>query len=499
MAGFKVKNGRGVLNFKQSDLTTHLAVASRGFAGRGFNGWLPNPDPILKKLGRDIEIYRDLKVDPIVGGHLRRRKSAVASMEYRLKRENIDDTVAQTIETMLADLDVYQFINDILECTELGYQPIEILWNPDTWLPKALIAKPQEWFKFNTDNELCFIGEKAQPEPVPEMKFLCPTQNASYTNPYGQGDLALIYWSATFLRGGKKFWVTFTEKYGTPWIIGKEPRANQPADTQKLLDSLEALAGDAVGTIPNDSSVEIIEASGKASSVDAFDKLVRYCRSEIAIALLGQDMSTEKDTNHASASAGLEVSNDIRDLHCRIVEGCINQLIDWVCTLNFGDDVVRPKFELYEEEAVDKVLAERDKTLTECGVTFTKAYFMRAYNLEDGDLLDVPPPDNGNSEIRRQRRISADAASFSEGTPYRDLSDDLAAGMPSAEALNAQTDAMLRGLIERLQNVANDQEALAILAQTYPEMDSEALQNELTKMLFIGQVLSRLETEGELE
>ena len=499
MAGFKVKNGRGVLNFKQADLTTHLAVASRGFAGRGFNGWLPNPDPILKKLGRDIEIYRDLKVDPIVGGHLRRRKSAVASMEYRLQRENVDDTVAQTIETMLADLDVYQFINDILECTELGYQPIEILWNPDTWLPKALIAKPQEWFKFNTDNELCFIGEKAQPEPVPEMKFLCPTQNASYTNPYGQGDLALIYWSATFLRGGKKFWVTFTEKYGTPWIIGKEPRANQPADTQKLLDSLEALAGDAVGTIPNDSSVEIIEASGKASSVDAFDKLVRYCRSEIAIALLGQDMSTEKDTNHASASAGLEVSNDIRDLHCRIVEGCINQLIDWVCTLNFGDDVVRPKFELYEEEAVDKVLAERDKTLTECGVTFTKAYFMRAYNLEDGDLLDVPPPDNGNSEIRRQRRISADAASFSEGTPYRDLSDDLAAGMPSAEALNAQTDAMLRGLIERLQNVANDQEALAILAQTYPEMDSEALQNELTKMLFIGQVLSRLETESELE
>ena len=47
--------------------------------------------------------------------------------------------------------------------------------------------------------------------------------------------------------------------------------------------------------------------------------------------------------------------------------------------------------------------------------------------------------------------------------------------------------------------MTNDQEALAILAQVYPDMDSEALQNELTKMLFIGQVLSRLETEGELE
>ena len=161
--------------------------------------------------------------------------------------------------------------------------------------------------------------------------------------------------------------------------------------------------------------------------------------------------------------------------------------------------MVRPKFELYEEEAVDKVLAERDKTLTECGVTFTKAYFMRAYNLEDGDLLDVLQPDNDVGQMRRQRRISTDGANFSETTPYRDLSDDLAAGMPSAEVLNAQTDAMLHGLIERLQNVANDEEALAVLAQAYPAMDSEALQNELTKMLFIGQVLSRLETESELE
>ena len=500
MAGFKVKNGRGVLNFKQADLTTHLAVASRGFAGRGFNGWLPNPDPILKKLGRDIEVYRELLADSIVGGHIRRRKAAVASMEWRLDTDEADAHVVQLIETMLANIDIYQLINDASEATQFGYQPIEVMWRKDGyWLPVNLVAKPQEWFCFGADNDLRFIGQSSEPQAVPQMKFLCPTQGASYTNPYGVGDLGMVYWPTVFKRGGLKFWVTFTEKYGTPWIIGKEPRSNQPADTQKLLDSLEALAGDAVGTIPNDSSVEIIEASGKASSVEAFDKLIRYCRSEIAIALLGQDMSTEKDTNHASASAGLEVSKDIRDLHCRIVEGCVNQLIDWVCTLNFGEDVVRPKFELYEEEAVDKVLAERDKTLTECGVTFTKAYFMRTYNLEDGDLLDVPPPDSGDGQMRRQRRISTDAASFSEAVPYRDLSDDLAAGMPSAEALNAQTDAMLRGLVARLQNVANDEEALAVLAQAYPAMDSDSLQNELTKMLFIGQVLSRLETESELE
>lgn len=495
MAGFKVKTGRGVLNFKQSDLNTHLAVASRSFGSSGaggFDGWLPNPDPILKKLGRDIEIYRDLLVDPIVGGLVRRRKAAVVGMEYRLIQDGVPDNVSQLINDMLAGIDVYRFISDILESTLFGYQPIETIWRKDAyWLPDALVAKPHEWFQFNNDSQLCFIGKNLQTEPVPDMKFLCPVQNASYTNPYGMGDLALIYWSRTFMHAGKKFWAVFTEKYGTPWIIGKEPRSNNPGDTQKLLDSLEALSGAAVGTIPNDSSVEIVEASGKSDSSDTFEHLIRYCRSEITIALLGQDMSTEKSTTHASAKAGLEVTDDIRDQHCRIVEECFNQLIDWVCTLNFGEDVARPKFELYEEEQVDKLLAERDKVLTECGVSFTPEYFKKAYNLADTDFT---------VQGAKDKTVDGSAGvSFSEVSKRFDLTDELAVLMPPSEVLNKQTDTMLHAVIERLQSVSNDEEALAVLAQAYPEMDSDSLQNELTKMLFIGQVLSRLDTEDALK
>ena len=125
---FKVKTGKGVLNFKQSDLSTHLAVASLSFGrGSGFDGWLPNPDPVLKKLGRDVEIYRDLLVDPIVGGHVRRRKASVAGMEYRLILDDVPDNVAQLVKDMLAGMKVYRFIGDILESTLFGYQPIEVI------------------------------------------------------------------------------------------------------------------------------------------------------------------------------------------------------------------------------------------------------------------------------------------------------------------------------------------------------------------------------------
>ena len=486
--------------FEQANLSAHIAVANGGglssFGGMSFNGWLPNPDPVLKKLGRDIEVYRELLIDPIVGGHVRRRKASVAGMEYRLVNDDVPTNVTELIESMLDGLDVYRIINDVLEASMFGYQPIEVLWAQDgVWLPESLVAKPQEWFQFNSEGALCFIGHGMQSEPVPDFKFLCPTQSASYTNPYGQGDLSMVYWATVFKRAGLKFWARFTEKYGTPWIIGKEPRSNTSADTNKLLDSLEALAGDAVGTIPNDSSVEIMEAAGKSSSVEAFDQLIRYCRSEIAIALLGQDMSTERSTTHASAKAGLEVTDDIRNQDCRMVDACFNQLIDWVCTLNFGDGVVRPKFELYEEEQVDKLLAERDKVLTECGVSFTPEYFKRAYHLADTDFLVQSA--KGAKSVNAAGSVAG--VSFSEASKSLDLTDELAILMPSAEALNQQTDTMLRAVIGRLQNVSSDEEALGVLAQAYPDMDSTALQDELTKMLFIGQVLGRLDTEDELK
>ncbi|MFD1245915.1 phage portal protein family protein [Paralysiella testudinis] len=158
-----------------------------------------------------------------------------------------------------------------------------------------------------------------------------------------------------------------------------------------------------MATISNDSSVEIKEAAGKQGSADVYDRFIRYCRSEIAIALLGQDQTTEKDTNHASAKAGLEVTDDIRDNDSRIVEGCLNQLINWICALNFGENVARPAFVLYSEEVDDKTLAERDQILSQCGVQLSKSYWQRAYNWDDGDIVQVDTAAKATTSSHFQR------------------------------------------------------------------------------------------------
>jgi hypothetical protein len=160
--------------------------------------------------------------------------------------------------------------------------------------------------------------------PVGErQRFIVARQDATYANPYGFPDLSMCFWPATFMRGGLKFWVQFTEKYGSPWVIGKHPRGANDEETDLLLDSLEAMVQDAVAAIPDDASVQIIEAAGKAGSADVYRQLLEYCRSEINVAMLGQNQTTEKDSNRANATAGAEVTHDIRDGAAGIVAAAL--------------------------------------------------------------------------------------------------------------------------------------------------------------------------------
>lgn len=484
---FKLKTRHGNISFKPEDMTAHIAV-SHQFA-HGFGGWLPNPDPILRKAGKQLAVYRELLRDPLVGSLVRRRKAAVTRLDWQLTGDDVPANVLEFVEGWLTQTDVYRLIKDVLNAPLFGYQPVEIIWAQDTqWLPSEIVAKPQEWFGFNEDGELMYIENRLNNEPLPPYKFLCPTHEADYLNPYGLGDLGLVFWLVTFKRGGLKFWVQFTEKYGAPWLIGKEPRSNTDGDTEKLLDALEALSANSVGTIPNDSSVEIHEASGKSSSVEAYDKLLRYCRSEINIALLGQDQTTDKDTNHASASAGLEVADDIRDGDSRIVESAFNQLIQWVVELNFGQ-VAAPKFELFEnEESGTTERAARDKTLADSGVKFTPQYWKRTYGLEEGDIAETEQTD------RPSEKPSAD---FAE-TDTQDAGLIIDTLAPEAGRLNAQGQALTAALVAELQKGETADNLLDRLAEAFPNMDDAELQNELARVIFLSDLIGRLEAQGEL-
>jgi len=394
---------------KKQDLIRVIASRANAIDYWSFMHYLPNPDPVLKKMGKDISAYREILSDSHVGGCVRRRKAAIKGLEWRITPTGNEKT--DEILTALFDrLPISQIISQILDATLFGYQALEVMWesNNGLLLPTAIVGKPQEWFVFDEENQLKLrTKEHRDGEFIPPYRMLLATQNATYINPYGLGDLSLCFWAATFKKAGFKYWLEFTEKYGSPWLVGKHPRQAQIHEVEDLLDSMEAMLGTAVAAIPDDSSIGLVEGSDKSGSSEAFDNFIKYCKSEIAIALLGQNQTTEAEANRASATAGLEVTRDIRNDDASLVEGVFNQLLMWICELNFSVDTL-PTFELFEQESIDKLQAERDKILTEIGVSFTEQYIHRTYGFEDGDII---------MQAVEKAEKSANTADFAEPIP----------------------------------------------------------------------------------
>ncbi|MBF0257032.1 MAG: DUF935 family protein [Gammaproteobacteria bacterium] len=468
---------------------------------------LPNPDPILKRQGKDISVYRDLLSDAHVGGCVRRRVAAVKALEHGVEQEGAKSRTTKRIEAVFKRLPMGRIIGEMLNGALYGYQPMELIWGQVEGLtaPIDIIGKPPEWFLFGPEGDLRFRSRDhlLHGEALPPRKFLLPRQDADYNNPYGIGELSRCFWPATFKKGGLKFWVTFSEKYGTPWLVGKMPKNAPQNEVDALLDNLESMIADAVAAIPDDASVDIVESGSKGASAEVFNGLLMFCRAEISTALLGQNQTTETNSTNASATAGLEVTQDLRDGLADMVAEELNQLIGWICALNNlpGEP---PRFAFWEQEEVDKAQAERDQILSGAGVRFSKSYWMRSYDLREDDIEDAPAPGFDPSASSGQR--SAQPAPFPERS-RRELAlaepDEDEAEPDGIDALideaMADWEPVLNPLFEPLRQALEEAaargetagELLARLPDLLERMDADPLADSLTRAAFSASLAAQ--------
>lgn len=485
-------------NFVESEvgpksLSGEIATRNRAIDFYAIGMYLPDPDPILRKEGKDIRVYRQLLADSHVTACIMSRKAGVLSLNWGVDRGKAPSKVAKIIEGVFQKLNMRSIITQILNTPLYGFQPLEVMWQKqgDYILPVDVIAKPPEWFVFSAlDNTFLFrTKEHWLGEPVPEKKFLVPQYNPEYNNPYGDRILSKCFWPVAFKKGGFKFWVTFTEKYGGAWLIGKHPRGLSSEETDTFLSKLNDMVNDAVAVIPDDSTVEIHEASGKGASAEIYEKLINISNAEISKATLGQTLTTEIGANgsFAAAKTHLTVRDEVIEADRAIVEQTFSQLINWTCALNFADSE-RPVWSMWADEDVDMEQATRDKTLSDAGVKFSKTYFMKAYGYEDEDILDVGAPKSQQTP-----------PSFSEadpGAPVHTFPDqktiDDAVNSLNAEQLQEQMNGVLMPIIDMINNGTDYNEVLEKLTDAYPDMSTDAIQQMLERAIFVSELWGRL-------
>lgn len=450
---------------------------------------LPDPDPVLRKSGKSIEVYRDLTTDAHVWANIQQRKAAITSLLWEIQQNDTDDRKFAVISNLFKSLDITQVIEQILSAPLFGYSILEINWAVQSGLvlPIAIQEKPQEWFHFNPENILMLRGRRNQESiSLPQFKFILITKDATYLNPYGEKALSRCFWPVTFKRGGLRFWVTFTEKFGMPYIFGKQPAGAGSEAATELLAKLELMVHDAIAVIPDNGSVEI-KWPESGAAVEAYRNFLEFMNSEISKALLSQTLTTELQNagSYSASQTHASMLSNITDGDRKLVQKALNQLISWIYTINFGAENNIPTFRLYEEEDVDTATADRDEKLVKQGVRFTADYYKKTYNFTDQDFTLSSESQKSFSELPAPLSL-----------PRRGAGGEVVQEpiIPNS-VLQMQIEQTLKPIFQLIENGSSFEEIEEGLKSIYPDMKSSQLENLLTKVLFISELNGRLKDE----
>lgn len=515
-------------------------IATRNFAYGyfpGFFNYLPDPDPILRNMGRDQTVYKDLLSDDQVGPLFARRKNLTKSLDWDIEQGDATDKELEICEMTIKSLSdqrskIKDIISQSLNPIGFGYSVFEVVWAmiDGKLLPISLQEKPREWFSFNMKNELVYKSKEnyegiivVGPSTSPELKykFILLQNDSSYDNPYGDKALSRCFWPVTFKRGGMRFFGKFVNKYGMPFLFGKLPRNASTENHLDLLSKLENMVEDAVGTGPDDSSLQIIEAN-KASSADIYEKYINLCNNAISKSILTNALSTDiqKVGARASSETGAEtiegnLSKEDRDFPAEL----FNQLFKWVVDVNIGSGLY-PTFKAFEEKDVRKDLAERDGTLTEkLGVRFKKNYITNNYNIND-DEFDLEELSVNNNLIppvipeliRNSQPVQLQAGKqnilqrfynwisgrrielSTERSQTDNIADRLSNALPD-KLLQFQMEEIMKPVFELAGKANSYDEFKNGLAALYPKMNSAQLEDMAAKVFLIADLEGKLSVQ----
>ncbi len=100
--------------------------------------YLPNPDIVLKKQGKDITVYNELLTDAHLGGCVASQKSGVLSLECYIDRGKAKSRHAKLIEDVFKSLDLERIVSEILNAPLFGYQILEVIWEAAPLCPPLI-------------------------------------------------------------------------------------------------------------------------------------------------------------------------------------------------------------------------------------------------------------------------------------------------------------------------------------------------------------------------
>lgn len=466
------------------DLIT-TAIATRSTDPRFYAalGVLPNPDPILRKLGRAPDVYDAIAHDAHVLGDLRSVRAGLLGYEYRVVpggTSRADRRAAELCEQYLHQPPAPGVrwpdrIWTLALAVFHGSAVHEVEWqrSGDLIMPVALRDVPMRRVAIGLDDGVRVLTrEQPLTGADPGAYRLLVTRHApTYDNPYGLAVFSGCFWPYTFKHGGFRFFMKFCQKYGMPWAIGRYPEGTTDAQIRELAQQLAAMVEDGVAAIPGDGRVDLLETKSTGEPIQL--QMIHTCNAELSKAITSQTLASELQRgsgSRAAAETHAARQQAVAVADREMVADSMSELFAWIAQINVRG-ALPPRFEFYEEHEARTVWTDvLDKARGWLPIPQAFAY----------QRLQIPTPTGGEpvlpaGPVQAPIATQVDPAEFSFSAAP--LADDLLTALTdqAAAAVAPATDALierLAALIERYEREGKSLDDLeAALADLYPDLD----------------------------
>lgn len=468
-----------------------------------------NPDQLLRTEGssKGIELYERLLNDPQVFSTIQTRSLAVIGSEWQILPASEDDSdveIAKFVEQVFMDFDFDGFRQALLTGLVTGYKPAEVIWTrkDNNIVIQNIVGKRPKRFVFDIEGNLRLLTFENATEgiPLPDKKFVVFKNISEDGSFYGKGLGSKLYWPVWFKKNTIKFWLIFSDKFGSPTAVGTYGSGTSKAEQTKLLDALTAIQRESGLIVPEGTDIKLLEAV-RSGSVNNYESLVSFLNAEISKVVLGHSAAADSTSGRlGNEESAISIRRDYLKADADNLSMLINStLIPWLIDFNFPNVQAYPKYWSVVEQAEDlKLSAERDKILvTDISLPVTKKYFY--------DKYDIPEPEEGDElvepkSVTQQQQQSQQRFPGTIPTPtFQEQEDEqvrfIAPGQEDIDSLGddaiEKSSINLKHLIDITNQSSSFEELQRKVRDSFGKLDLSEFERVLSQALFVANLQGR--------
>jgi len=355
----------------------------------------------LGDIERAMRLYADvIEKDLHLGSVLDTRKAAVVGCPWEVVPGTDDgqghkdaDLVREILEAVP---DFKGALRSLQEAGPYGFAMSEIMWATDgKWLyVESLDEVMQHRFVFRDDGwnllkfpRLLTESYSFKGEEIPGEKFLFHRFQPRGGYVVRSGLMRGLVWWWMFQNYSIKDWISFMERFGQGFVLGRYDSASSRGDRETLEAAVKNMATELAAMISKTTEIEVHEFKGTAS-INMFEDFSRVADSLKSKRVLGQTLTTQEGESgsYALGQVQNEVRQDILEYDCTctmetIQRGLVEPLVDF----NHGPRDKYPKFQIKFQPPEDlEALAKRDKILiVDMGMPVPMSYMRDTYGIPE--------------------------------------------------------------------------------------------------------------------